>query len=746
MRKNREPENGGAKPARTPASFRNKAAIALLAITLLAIPAILAIGGERILLDPGPLASPHSAIKDCQSCHTQSGEGRLSWLPAMFTRDPHADSQACLTCHTIPQEVAFNPHSATAVSLNDSTSRLKKVAQSIPHPQSAALRDIAFPMDSIMSGEIYCATCHNDHQGIDFQMDQISDAQCHSCHAVQFDDFAGQHPDFSDYPFKRRQRIKYDHEAHFNKHYPEIASKNDPSKPIPGTCSECHNSETDRRHMAVAPFDQNCAACHLDQITGEERAIGPKGIAFLSLPGLDIETLNERGAAIGEWPAFSEAELSPFMALIIGQKAQGQAMLKAVEGLDLLDLTDATDEQIASVTRLVWAVKGLFYALLSGKASDVLADLNTATGTQVSAALIADLSANLPRDVIINAQLEWLPNLAEEMLQRRAQLDQEGGSWGSAITETKLSAPVPSGAGDAGRFAPGFSIEPPASGVAEAPAEESRPPLRVAQAASDDSDNWTIDVFGRLIKGSQGPADGEDAVADEAESGGPGDISGEAIAESGATADIDTVADADSGGTAPAAAPNFAPIESSVDSESWAEYGGWYRRDFAILYRPAGHKDKFIYSWLNLTGPHARTGSTAPASAIFEQLTLDDAQGQCVKCHSVDDRGGFGLLVNWSPSSLRDKQTRFTKFVHEPHFAVMENDGCLTCHELKKGAKFSEAYEQGSPDVFNANFSSVKKDLCQSCHGQGARQDCQLCHEYHVEAVPTPIIRTQIPN
>ena len=39
-------------------------------------------------------------------------------------------------------------------------------------------------------------------------------------------------------------------------------------------------------------------------------------------------------------------------------------------------------------------------------------------------------------------------------------------------------------------------------------------------------------------------------------------------------------------------------IESDVDPESWAEYGGWYRQDYAIFYRPTGHKDKFIYSWL----------------------------------------------------------------------------------------------------------------------------------------------------
>ena len=45
--------------------------------------------------------------------------------------------------------------------------------------------------------------------------------------------------------------------------------------------------------MAVAPFEQTCTACHLDQIIGKERVSGPKGIAFLTLPGLDLRYAEE---------------------------------------------------------------------------------------------------------------------------------------------------------------------------------------------------------------------------------------------------------------------------------------------------------------------------------------------------------------------------------------------------------------------------------------------------------------------
>ena len=197
-------------------------------------------------------------------------------------------------------------------------------------------------------------------------------------------------------------------------------------------------------------------------------------------------------------------------------------------------------------------------------------------------------------------------------------------------------------------------------------------------------------------------------------------------------------------------------IESDVDPESWAENGGWYRQDYAIYYRPTGHKDKFIYSWLILTGPQTLKGDTSPAAAVFDFLTGKDAQGSCTKCHSVDDIQGKGRVVNFSPLSVESKQGRFTNFIHEPHFqavgigqriGILENRGCLTCHDLEKGRPYLKSYEQGNPQNFVSNFGEVKKDLCQTCHNSStARQDCLLCHKYHVNGVITPIMNTKIPT
>ena len=205
-------------------------------------------------------------------------------------------------------------------------------------------------------------------------------------------------------------------------------------------------------------------------------------------------------------------------------------------------------------------------------------------------------------------------------------------------------------------------------------------------------------------------------------------------------------APADAAATLTRAAPEIS-IESSVDPESWADYGGWYRQDYAIFYRPTGHKDKFLYSWLFLTGPQAPKNDTSPAAAVFDFLTNKDAQGSCTKCHSVDDIAGKGRVVNFTQPSVESKQGKFTSFIHEPHFGSLGDRGCLTCHTIEKDRAYLKSYEQGNSLSFVSNFGAVKKDLCQTCHNSSmARQDCLTCHKYHVNGVISPIMSTKLPN
>ena len=845
-------------------SWRDRLAMLLALVTAVCVGWAFLLSKDTRFLMPGPLASPHAAIESCSACHANSGNGKLSWIHGLVTSDPLADSKACLTCHKMP-DTAFNAHGASAEMLDQSTRRLTKIAAKTPAPRSARMQSVAFPTDGMVARGLECATCHQEHQGINSNLDKISNEQCRSCHVVKFDSFDGRHPKFENYPFKRRTRIIYDHAGHFGNHFVE-ASKKDPARRVPATCSTCHNSGEDRRLMAVAPFEQTCSACHLDQIIGRERVSGPKGIAFLSLPGLDLQTLRKRRAAIGEWPDSSEAPLTPFMKVMISRNQRGRSLIKAVDGLNLQDLSRANEAQIKAVTSLVWEIKGLFLALIKGKASDVLADLNIGGGAKITANLVADLSASIPRDVVISAHQQWLPNLAAEIANRPTASDQKQSGW-STTTESSLAGPasLPGQSGSDSRQ-PNSTLSPPAvdseaptpKGAAgkvdtanaqpdepvstEKPTDPDTPPatpsLKPEAAATPRANlqDCLVSVFGQCLvtKGAEAKAGRSDLGARPTDSSNPKPRVGEKSPEESkvglkqvaqatqpepaagkgrpakaiSDADKETVsaseqpqrkgadqtddllfpteeelrslksgakdaarADA-ANGNAPSKADANTPavttpagsdavakpqgrtapvvsIESDVDPENWAEYGGWYRQDYAISYRPIGHKDKFITAWLSLTGPEARRGDKSPATAVFEYLTSKDAQGSCTKCHSVDDMPGQGRAVNFSPPSIESKNGRFTNFIHEPHLGMMENQkrGCLTCHQLEKDRPYLKSFEKGDPQNFVSNFSPVQKDLCQTCHTSTmARQDCLLCHKYHVNGVITPILNTKIPT
>lgn len=802
-----------AKPATvrqaSPGSRRDQIARWLAISTVVCLGVAFAVSASPQFLMPGALTSAHGSIETCSSCHAKSGNGTLSWVAGLAPGDPHADSKACLNCHMMP-DTAFNAHGASTAILQQSTERLLKVAASQFPPLSATLQSTAFPTHAMVADGLQCATCHQEHQGTGFDLKALSNEQCRSCHAVQFDRFDGAHPKFDQYPFKRRTRIAYDHAEHFAKHYPELAKKQQ-DKSIPATCSACHDGSGDRRIMAVAPFEKACSTCHLDQITGKERVSGPKGVAFLSLPGLDIPTLRKRGAQIGEWPEDSEAALTPFMKVMIAQTAAGRDLIARLNSVTLQDLTKAGDDQIKAVTDLVWEIKRLLHEMISSNGSTLLANLSVDNGPQLSAGAIADLTASLPRDVIVSAQRQWLPKLAQEIAARpdttgaqRSGLNPPSSNQTSIVRafmrtqanvktlsplewvqaeqdaagdseETMKRRPLPSGTPrsieerDKGPAtppleraikAPGAPVgsgeqAPIATGSEAAPTSQPQGPE--GSKAEPPAETNASDQGDDLLA----PTDAEREEIAARQKGLPpqksaGSATPAANAQSGTKP---TPSIGGSGAKVSAEETNFTAqetagpipqtadgLDNDIDPESWADTGGWYRQDYAIFYRPVGHKDKFVASWLRLTGPVAPRGDTRPEAAVFDALTSKDAQGSCTKCHSVDDGPGGGRIVNFTPLTAATKSGKFTRFIHEPHFGVMDDRGCLGCHSLAKDRTMRKTYEQGDPKIFNSNFNPVRKDACQTCHATGlARQDCVLCHDYHVNGVTTPVTQTKIP-
>lgn len=739
----------------SPTLLRDRLARLLALFTFIGVGVILFASVDLQLLMPGPLTSAHSAIKACRTCHTESGSGKLSWMRGLIAGSPHDDSKACLSCHKMPA-TAFNAHGASADVLQRSTARLAKVVRQTSVPFEARAQSTAFPTHDMVANGINCATCHQEHQGANFNLGKISNEQCRSCHAVKFDSFDGSHPELENYPFTRRTPIIYDHVGHFDKHFPE-AIKKDPTTAVPITCSACHDSRNDRRVMAVLPFEKTCSACHLDQIKGKERASGPKGIAFLSLPGLDVQTLKDRKAPIGEWPETSEAELTPFMRVMISRSDHGRALITSTRDVNLQDLSKTSDAQIKAVVDLVWEIKRLFGALLTGKASDVFSGINIGNDGKLNANIIADLTAGIPRDVIVSAQQQWLPNLSSEL---------SSGPLTAHANERQL---IGDGVGThAQSIASSPPEDPPEKPQSTSEHEESEEePIKTVKR---DPPACSLRILGQCIfnqnagktaetKGSENapapsglPAAMRAGLSDVRPAAGQSDdllFPTDAELRDMKTRAKSTVSASPANPPSQVSTANNTPaprIDSSVDAESWAEYGGWYQQDHAIFYRPSGHKDRFIATWLALTGPEAPRGSISPAASVFDALTNKDAQGSCTKCHSVDDIVGKGRAVNFAQPSPATKQGRFTAFIHEPHFGVLDNRGCLTCHALQKKRAYLESYKQGNPWSFVSNFDAIKKETCQTCHTRKlVQQDCLTCHKYHVNGIITPTVETKIP-
>ena len=171
--------------------------------------------------------------------------------------------------------------------------------------------------------------------------------------------------------------------------------------------------------MLIDDFERTCQACHAGQIAGEGLA-GPAGVPVFAVPGLDIESLRDRGAAIGEWPEDADEELTPFMAFLLADDDTFVAARAALDGVDLYDLSEANGAQIAAVEHFAWGVKGLLYDLVVDGAPALTARLERALGHELGAGDASALSGLLPVDAIRAAQRDWFPRLIREFGRHRS--------------------------------------------------------------------------------------------------------------------------------------------------------------------------------------------------------------------------------------------------------------------------------------------------------------------------------------
>jgi hypothetical protein len=168
---------------------------------------------------------------------------------------------------------------------------------------------------------------------------------------------------------------------------------------------------------------------------------------------------------------------------------------------------------------------------------------------------------------------------------------------------------------------------------------------------------------------------------------------------------------------------------------SFAPTGTWFLDDatLSIRYRPAAHADPVLTSWLELPAgvPHAAQKPLLPT--IFKELSQPTAGGLCVSCHSIEQIATGGLTVNWQAYGGAPTRRSFTKFSHGPHLVLPELTDCSTCHAID--SKSTTSYDGREPSRFSSQFHPISKQTCTKCHtARAAGDDCQQCHNYHIEA------------
>jgi hypothetical protein len=638
-------------------------------------------------INPGNLSAAHAtSATDCADCH---GADKLHDHWSALAGSHPVKSERCLDCHDLGRHPLF-PHGQPAFERVGITSAAQKVPDLL-----LSLARKTCPAD-MAHAAVECTACHQEHHGRDADLRHMTDRQCQVCHRATFNSFADGHPEFSNYPYRTRTHIIFDHSAHLLQHFQESAVR---SK-APTSCLDCHLLAGPSGKMLVKDFATACAACHEAQIEGEGRA-DAKGIAFLRVPGLDVKALVQHGRAIGQWPEFADGPIGPFLRLLLAHDPVARDNLAALQGVDLENLSPASSTQLDAAASLAWRIKSLFSDLTTGGQTTLLAKLGPDFSAPVPR---GNLVGQLARDTLLAAQAAWWPALPTEIANYR-----------KGVFPSLPAAPAPKPQSSAPTTATPAVASSSADDDLLAASDQSAPKPQASAPATATPPGASSSSNDDLLATSDQPATPKPAPA---------------------AAGDDLLAGPEPAAPASAATSSPLPQDKANDPESWVSNGGWYRDDntYTLFYRPGGHADAFLTAWLDAAGHSGANPDTAAAAAlVLHDLSDSKAPGYCAKCHSIDATADGAHIVQWHAPRPDPQDHPATKFNHSAHFSLLSDRGCQTCHVLNPKADYLSSFAADTPSGhFQSNFRNLPKETCSACHQTGVvGQSCQLCHNYH---------------
>ncbi|MEM7017570.1 MAG: hypothetical protein AAF512_09575, partial [Pseudomonadota bacterium] len=622
----------------------------------------------------------------------------------------------CLNCHSFG-ESPLTAHAQTPNALAQLT------AQANTGHMPETLTRAVFDNQMEDQEKFSCAICHHEHHGGKKPQTVMRSHRCQACHQGQFDRFSNGHPEFSNFPYERRTRLIFDHVSHFGKHF--VDSKTEGRRPE--DCGHCHHPDDAGEQMVVKRFEDVCAECHIEQIEGRSRA-GAKGLPVLTVPGLDFKSLQAAGLSIGTWPEYADDSLNPFMKLLLSDTFEMRQALATLGNVDLLDLREAELTELNAAAKLAWGVKQLFHELRLRGQLGLKARLERVFGDALSNTQLAGLSGLLPAEVVSAAQLEWFPEIDQEILEypigTYPAIQSLPPKAQPSLTEVE-EKPAPSDDEILAKIDDDILDDGNEELILSSDNEDE---LILADSNDDDILSDEDEILAAIDDDILTDSNDEELIlsSDDGEELILADTDDDILAGENLTDEVNIETS-----TTPDVAPPIALTEVASE-EDWVVSGGWYRQYFTLYYRPSGHADPFLFQWLSLASYYA---GDASAERVFEHLAQPKGVGVCMKCHSVEETE-YGLEINWYAKWPTPHEQGFNRFSHTAHFSLLDPNGCLTCHQLDAEADYEASFDNRLVTNFSSNFHPMKKGQCLQCHTpEAAGDDCLICHNYHVGQV-----------
>jgi hypothetical protein len=381
-------------PVRSLRSQRGRFVWACSLATLGGLCLLLSGNWRNEAIAPGPLSVHHAQLvaeggdqaNRCASCHAAGNQSFVDWLshgPTPTLSTP-TQSGLCLNCHgkEIPRGTALLAHGVEGSMLFAS------------HEQGAGNRRVH------PHGSLACSTCHREHHGATSDLKAMSNSACQACHREQYHSFATDHPEFDDWPERRRTRLAFDHAAHEAKHFP--AGKQE------FVCSQCHQQSAAGFQKTLG-YQVTCANCHDSDIETSWKS----GIDFVSLPMIDTEALADAGHDIGPWPEAASGDFDgtlPWLTkfLLLSDEETAKALGQLGTDFDFFDVDPADSEELAPAARILAEVKKLTAELAKRGHDAISARLNELVERELTAAELSGAVAHLSAENMAAPNLEWL--------------------------------------------------------------------------------------------------------------------------------------------------------------------------------------------------------------------------------------------------------------------------------------------------------------------------------------------------